>query len=129
MAPAAFSFASVSRKRRIIMLIIMSAKPGFLRSAPLNWRSLRPMTCESFFATAVALRGASVMAAISPKISPAFTLPITFLPVSRLTSPSRSRYMRSPRKPFFCSAKMTSPCGILSTLPPALKKSRATAGS
>jgi hypothetical protein len=39
----------------------------------------------------VALRGAWVIAAISPKISPARTVPIVFWPASRLTSPSSSR--------------------------------------
>ena len=82
----------VSRSRAISMLISISAKPGFFSSARSQLAGRRARSrVQSVFATAVALRGAWVIAAISPKISPFFTVPIGFLPASRLTSPSSSR--------------------------------------
>jgi hypothetical protein len=73
------------------MLISMSANAGFLRSPDWNSRSSSAITSQAPFATAVALRGDCVMAASSPKISPAFTVPIALRPASRLTSPESRR--------------------------------------
>ncbi len=53
-----------------MMLISISAKPGFLPSAAWNCLSSRAITRHSLFATAEALRGIWPIEAISPKISP-----------------------------------------------------------
>src|SRR5438552_1283936 len=53
------------------------------------------MTRHGIFATAVALRGISLIDAISPKISPFPILPMALFLAIRLTSPSRSRYILS----------------------------------
>jgi hypothetical protein len=49
------------------------------------------ITLQVVRASAVALRGACVMAASSPKMSPIFTVAIGLSPASRSTSPSSSR--------------------------------------
>jgi hypothetical protein len=81
----------------------------------------------------VALRGVRASAAISPKISPAFTARISCAPAVRLTRPLSRRYIlslaKSARRLRRSSRKMMRPAGIVSTSPPALKKSSAAAGS
>src|SRR5260221_156799 len=55
------------------------------------------MTRHGVFATAVALRGISLIDSISPKISPFPILPMTLLFAVRVTSPSRSEYILARR--------------------------------
>ena len=54
---------------------IISANSGFFCSAAVNCLSSSEITRHGVCATAVALRGESLIAAISPKISPTFTAP------------------------------------------------------
>ena len=126
------SLAMVSRSRPIIMLISISANSGFLRRPSWNCLSSSAMTRQAVFVTALALRGACVIEAISPKICPVLTVPMTFLRATRSSLPSSSRYILSRMKRYgralSCSAKTTVPCATSSGLPAALKNSSATAG-
>ena len=75
---------------------------------------------QAVFATALAVRGAPSIAASSPKISPALSVAMTFFFTISSTSPLISRYILSRnRRPFLPSAKMVSPAGMRSGLPPA----------
>src|SRR5260370_41294 len=91
------------------------------------------MTRHGVFATAVALRGISLIDAISPKISPLPILPMTLFFAVRVTSPSRSKYILSRRSssrfPFSFSAKMVAPLATGSGLPSEPKNSFAIPGS
>src|SRR6185295_19228731 len=131
-APDTESWAMVSRRRRISMLISISAKAGLCASAASNSSGSRAMTRQSPFATAPALRGAWAMTAISPKISPALTVPIGFFFARSSTSPLSSRYillLRSSGMARSLSLKIFAPSAKVSGLPADLKKSSATAGS
>jgi hypothetical protein len=104
-----------------------------LRSAASNCLPSSAITVHSVFATAVALRGASVIAASSPNTSPGFTAPTSFRPAISATSPLRSRYillaLASRRLPFSFSLKIVVPAATRSPLPTALKNASATRGS
>ncbi len=90
------------------------------------------MTRQAVCATALALRGESLIAAISPKISPTFTTPIGLPLAASPTRPSSSRYILSRlsrmRLAFSFSEKNTLPAGTSSCLPVDSKNARAMAG-
>src|SRR5258708_1982140 len=77
-------------------------------------------------------RGESLIAAISPKISPTFGAPICVPLATSATSPSSRKYilsrLRNSRLAFSFSEKNTVPAATLSSLPADSKKVRATAG-
>ena len=122
----------VSRSRPIMMLISISANAGFFCRPLRNCLSSSAITRQAVFASALALRGACVIEAISPKIWPFFTRPMLFLRATSSTSPSSSRYILSRMKKNgrarWFSAKKVLPCGTFSGVPAALKNSSATAG-
>ena len=97
----------VARSRKIMTLISIRANSGFLRSAVSNSLSSSAMTRQALFATAGALRGASEMIAISPKIL-----------WRRMSGIARS-----------FSEKMFSPSAMVAGLSAARKDSSASAGS
>ena len=83
------------RSRTIIVPSIMRANSGCFCSAAAKPLSSSAITRQVLLATAVALRGESLIAAISPKISPALSdgsgLPLAMSD----TSPSSSKYILS----------------------------------
>ncbi len=89
------------------------------------------MTRQALCATALALRGESLIAAISPKISPTFTVPIGLPLAASPTWPSSSRYILSRLRrillAFSFSAKNTVPAATASSLPADSKNARAMA--
>jgi hypothetical protein len=93
--PSSFARATASRSRATITFISMSAKAGFFASALRNCLESSAISLHGVFATAVALRGVRASAAISPKISPAFTERISCAAAVRLTRPLSRRYILS----------------------------------
>ena len=120
------------RRRWIITPSIISANSGFFCSAAVNCLSSSAITRHGVFATAVALRGESLIAAISPKISPTLTAPSGLPLAASPTWPSSSRYILSRlsrmRLAFSFSAKNTVPAATASSLPTDSKNARAIAG-
>ncbi len=110
----------------------MSANSGFCRRAPWNCFSSSEITSQAVCAWAVALRGDSLMAAISPNTSPGRTLPTGWPRASSATSPRSRRYilsrLSSRRLAFSFSAKNRVPAATVSALPADSKNARATAG-
>ena len=116
----------VRRSRLMRMFISISANSGIFWIALWNCFASSDTTRQAVRAVAVALRGSWLMAAISPKISPALTTSMALPPRVRATSPSSSRYIRSL---FWFSVKNTPPFGTLSSFPSDSKQIRATFGS
>ena len=126
------SLAIMPRSRMIMVPSIISANSGFFCSAAAKPLSSSEITRHAVVATAVALRGESPIAAISPKISPALSAPIGLPLAASEISPSRRKYIlsrwRNSRLAFSFSAKSTVPALSVSSRPADSKKARATAG-
>ena len=119
--------------RWIIRPSSISANSGFARNAARNCLSSSEITRQAVLATAVALRGDSVIAAISPKISPGLIGPIGLPLATSMTSPSSRRYilsrLRRMRLAFSFSMKNLAPAGTDSSLPADSKNARAIPGT
>src|SRR5258706_9510233 len=119
------------RRRTIRLPSIISANSGFFCSAALKLRSSSESTRQSLFATAVAARGESLIAAISPNTSPTLTAPISLPFAESATWPSMRKYILSRfnimRLAFSFSAKNTVPAATVSSLPADSKNERAIA--
>ncbi len=127
--PLARSREMVLRRRWFMMLMSISANSGFWWSACWNCFSSRPMTVHWLFARAVAVRAACAITAISPKVSPGLTVPITLFCAIMSISPRISTYIFGllNKPPFSSSAKRVAPASKLSGLPAVLKNSMAIA--
>jgi len=96
----------------------------------LRWKNVEVIPLvHGRVAFAVAVRGACAITAISPKVSPALTVPITWFCAIMSISPTISTYIFGllNRPPLSSSANRVAPAAKLSGLPAVLKKSIAIA--